>query len=115
MKGFKDFRKFLVLPIVYLILDLVEDFFIYKAEVISNIWAKTGAIIGILAFGISFVAFALVPFFQGGLETLHKTSKKNGGIGEFVFAVVLIAVIYFIYYIKTDKGLTAVLPPFLLN
>ena len=111
----KQFSKFLVLPITYLLLDLGEDFFIYKAELIQDPWLETAVVMGILTLGIAVVAFALVPFFEGGLETLRKSHKRHGAMGEFIFTTLLLAGIFFLYYVKTQNGLEALLPPVLLN
>ena len=117
MAAKKSFSRFIVFPITYLILELIEELLIYKAESIVNPWLKTLAVIGILIFVISVVAFALVPFVQGGLESLRKSDKRHGPIGEMVFTLFLVAFIYALYYFKTVDGgnIEALLPKFLLN
>ena len=113
----KNIAKYLVFPITYLILELVEDVLIYKAVLFKNAWLQTLVVIGILVFGISLVAFALVPFFQGGLDSLRKVNKKHGALGEFMFTASVLLAIYFLYYIKvsTGGGIEALLPDFFHN
>ena len=113
----KNLSKYFVFPITYLILELVEDVLIYKSELVGNHWTQAVVVMGVLVFGISLVAFALVPFFQGGLESLRKSHKKHGPLGEFLFTASVLLAIYLLYYIKVSHGgnIESLLPDFFHN
>lgn len=111
----KNARKYFIFPITYLILELAEDFIIYKCSKIDDIYIRTAVIMGALVAGISILAFILMPFFEGGLERLHKSHKKHGPLADFVVSCSMIIALYGIYYLKFKSGLEAILPPFLLN
>lgn len=112
----KNFRNYLIFPITYLILELVEEFIYYKFELIKNLWLRTGIVMVSLLIGISVLAFVLVPFFEGGLDTVHKSHKKHGPLVGFFVTLLILAGLYFIYYYKLrSNSIEGVLPPFLLN
>lgn len=112
----KNLRKYLVFPITYLILELLEEFLYYKSELIEDVWVRTAVLMTALVAGISLLAFLLVPFFEGGLETLHKSHKKHGPFADFAVTLLLLAALYYVYYVKLSAGsIKAILPPFMLN
>ncbi len=111
----KGIRQYLVFPITYLILDLVQDYVSYKCELIEDPWIRTGAVISALVFGISILAFVLVPFIEGGLETVRKTHKSHGPLADFLVTCLILVALYFIYFLKINEGIRSILPPFMLN
>ena len=113
----KNIAKYFVFPITYLILELVEDVLIYKTASMDAGYPRTFTVIGILVFGISIVAFALVPFFQGGLESLRKSHKKHGPLGEVLFIASVLLAIFYLYHVKSNdpEGIEALLPKIVQN
>ena len=112
----KNVRKYLIFPITYLILELVEEFVYYKCELIPDPWIRTAVVLITLIIGISLLAFVLVPFFEGGLDTVRKSHKHHGPLADFVVTILIIAALYFIYYIRIrDGSIESIMPPFLLN
>lgn len=109
-------RNYFILPISFLLLNAVEEVVIYKLEMITNPWVQTAAIMALLLVGISMVAFVFIPFFEGGLVNLHTSSKRNyGRVGEIVFMVAVLLVVYFLYYYVYIRGPEQLLPPDLRN
>lgn len=111
----KHVRKYLVFPITYLILELFEELIYYKAQLIGDVHGRTAVVMVSLVFGISLLAFVLVPFFEGGLESLRKSHRRHGAMAMLTITVLLIAGLYFVYYIKMRSGMEGILPPFMLN
>ncbi|PJF38762.1 MAG: hypothetical protein CUN55_16345 [Phototrophicales bacterium] len=111
----KNAKKYVIFPITYLILELVEEYIAYKCDLIADPWMHTGVLMVSLVFGISILAFVLVPFFEGGLDTVHRTHKKHGPLAGFMVTLLIIAGLYFIYYFKVLHGIEGILPPFMLN
>lgn len=114
-KKSKGFRHYLIFPITYLILELVEEFIYYKSELIADPWVRTAAVMVGLVCGISLLAFILVPFFEGGLDTIRKSHKNHGVWVDFLVTFFILAALYYIYHLKIHEGFKNVLPPFLLN
>ena len=111
----KNSRKYLVFPITYLILELIEDYVKYKSEAIEDIYIRTGVVMLTLVLGISLLAFILMPFFEGGFDHMRKKSKKHGAFVDLLVSSLTIGMLYMIYYIKINNGIEAILPPFMLN
>lgn len=111
MKSQTVVRNYYVLPCCLLLLNLGVELVSYKAKMFGDPLLRTTAIIAMVLFGGSLVAFVLSPAITGVIETLHRTSRKGGGqVGATIFLVGLGVVVFWLYYRVYIIGPQSVLP-----
>ena len=111
MKGDHLVRNYYVLPCCLLLLNLCVELVSYKAKMIDDVLLRTAAIMGMVLFGGSLVAFLVAPAISVLVGALHRTSRQNwGGLGEVFFLLGLGVVIFWLYYRIYVIGPESVLP-----
>lgn len=116
MKSAHLVRNYYVLPCCLLLLNLCIELVSYKAKMIADEWLRTGAIMGMVLFGGSLVAFIFAPAISVLVDTLHRGSRAGWGrLGELGFLLALGAAVYWLYYRIYIVGPESVLPAHLHN
>ena len=111
MKSTHLVRNYYVLPCCLLLLNLAVELVSYKARMIDDLYLRTGAIMGMVLFGGSIVAFLVAPAFSVLVVTLLRSSRQTwGGLGEVMFLLVLGALVFWLYYRIYIVGPESVLP-----
>jgi hypothetical protein len=111
MKSAQLVRNYYILPCCLLLLNLCVEMASYKAKMIDDLMLRTAAIMGMVLFGGSLVAFLVAPAIGVMVNSLHRTSRQNwGGLGEAFFLLVLGAVVFWLYYRIYIIGPESVLP-----
>jgi hypothetical protein len=111
MKSAHLVRNYYVLPCCLLLLNLCVEIVSYKARMIDDLMLRTGAIMGMVLFGGSLVAFLVAPAIGVLVGTLHRSSRQSwGGLGEVLFLLGLGALIFWLYYLVYIVGPESVLP-----
>ena len=104
-------RNYYVLPCCLLLLNLCVELVSYKARMIDDVMLRTGAIMGMVLFGASLVAYLVAPAISFLIGTLHRTSRQNaGGLGEVFFLLLLGVLVFWLYYRIYILGPESVLP-----
>ena len=104
-------RNYYVLPCCLLLLNLGVELVSYKAKMIDDGLLRTAAIMGMVLFGGSLVAFAMAPAIGLLVGWMQRSSRRSwGGLGEMVFLLSLGAVIFWLYYRIYILGPESVLP-----
>jgi hypothetical protein len=99
MKSDRLVRNYYVLPCCLLLLNLCVELVSYKAKMIEDQMLRTAAIMAMVLFGGSLVAFLVAPAITLFVGTLHRTTRQSwGGLGEALFLVFLGGVIFWLYY-----------------
>lgn len=111
MKNTTVVRNYYVLPCCLLLLNLCVEMVSYKAKIFGDPFLRTGAIMGMVLFGGSFVGFVVAPAIGKLVGVLHQGSRKNGGeLGEIFFLLLLGTVVFWLYYRIYIIGPESVLP-----
>lgn len=111
MKKAAVVRNYLVLPCCLLLLNLCTGLVGYKAKVIGDPYLQTAAVMGMVLFGSSIVAFLVSPMIEAMVATLRKGSRAGlGGLGEALFLVALCVLVYWMYYRMQIYGPESLLP-----
>jgi hypothetical protein len=111
MKSSQLVRNYYVLPCCLLLLNLCIELTSYKAKMIDDVLLRTGAIMGMVLFGGSLVAFLVAPAISLFVGTLHRSSRQNwGGLGELFFLLALGVLVFWLYYRIYILGPESVLP-----
>jgi hypothetical protein len=111
MKSSNVVRTYYVLPCCLLLLNLCIELVSYKAKMIDDVLLRTAAIMGMVLFGGSLVAFLVAPAIGLAVGTMQRSSRREwGGLGEAVFLVVLGAAVFWLYYRVYILGPQSVLP-----
>jgi hypothetical protein len=111
MKSTGLVRNYYVLPCCLLLLNLCVELVSYKARMIDDLLLRTAAIMGMVLFGSSLVAFLVAPGISIFVGTLHRSSRQTwGGLGEACFLLALGVVIFWLYYRIYIIGPESVLP-----
>lgn len=109
-------RHYFILPCCLLLLNVGNSLISYKAGVISDPIFRVLAIIFFILVGSSLVAYVFAPAIEGVVGSLYKTSEKGaGGLGKFIFLVLLGVGVFFVYYQLYLHGPASLLPPLLRN
>lgn len=104
-------RVYYVLPCCLLLLNLVNSVIGYQAERIGDPWLRTAAVMGLVLFGGSLVAFFIAPGIEALVRWLQRTSRaKAGGLGEACFLVAMGAGVFWLYFLLCNEGVGAMLP-----
>ena len=100
-----------MLPCCLLLLNLCIELASYKAKRIDDAYLRTAAIMGMVLFGASLVSFIVAPAIGALIGTLHRGSRQSGGgVGEFLFLLILGAGVFWLYYHVYIVGPESVLP-----
>lgn len=111
MKSNHLVRNYYVLPCCLLLLNLCVELASYKARMIDDELLRTGAIMGMVLFGGSLVAFLVAPAISMLVGTLHRSSRNAwGGLGEALFLLFLGVVVFWLYYRVYIVGPESILP-----
>lgn len=111
MKSTHLVRNYYVLPCCLLLLNLCIEIVSYKARMIDDVLLRTAAIMGMVLFGGSLVAFIVAPAISALVGTLHRSSRQTwGGLGELLFLLVLGLVVFWLYYRIYILGPESLLP-----
>jgi hypothetical protein len=103
-------RNYFVLPCCLLLLNLCVGMVGYKAKMIDDPFVQTAAVIAMVLFGGSMVAFVLAPAIEGMVGTLRRGSRSMGDLGEVLFLVGLAALVFWLYYRMYILGPEYLLP-----
>lgn len=104
-------RVYYILPCCLLLLNLLNAIIGYQAERISDPWLRTTTVIGLVLFGGSLVAFFVAPALERFVRWLHRTSRAQaGGVGEACFLIGLGAVVFWLYYMMCNHGVSSLIP-----
>ena len=116
MKKANVVRTYYILPCCLLLLNVCNSLVSYKAGMIEDPWLRVLAIIGMVLFGSSLVAFVFSPAIETLVRTLYKGSAKGaGGLGQILFLILLGGAVYYLYYQLYIHGPEALLPQTLRN
>jgi hypothetical protein len=111
MKSSQLVRNYYVLPCCLLLLNLCVEIVSYKAKMIDDALLRTAAIMGVVLFGGSLVAFLVAPGISALVTGLHRTTRQNwGGLGELFFLLALGGFVFWLYYRVYIIGPESVLP-----
>jgi hypothetical protein len=111
MKSSRLVRNFYILPCCLLLLNLCVELVSYKAKMIADVMLRTAAIMGMVLFGGSLVAFVVAPAIGLMVDALHRSSRQQWGwLGEFAFLLFLGAIVFWLYYRIYVIGPESVLP-----
>jgi hypothetical protein len=111
MKSVHLVRNYYVLPCCLLLLNLCVELVSYKAKMIADPLVRTAAIMAMVLFGASLVTMLVAPAVVVLVGSLHRTSRESGGgLGEWIFLLVLGAVVFWLYYRIYIIGPESVLP-----
>src|SRR5437764_8097788 len=99
MKATNLVRNYFIFPCCLLLLNLCIELVSYKAKMIDDVMLRTAAIMAMVLFGGSLVAFVVAPAIGLVVESLHRGSRQQWGwLGEIGFLVVLGLVVFWLYY-----------------
>jgi hypothetical protein len=111
MKKSSIVRNYFVLPCCLLLLNLCIGLVGYKAKVIQDPFLQTGAVIAMVLFGGSLVAFVLSPSIETLVATLRRGSRRGmGELGEVLFLLALGGLVFWLYYRMYIRGPEYLLP-----
>jgi hypothetical protein len=107
----KVVRNLYILPCCLLLLNLCIELVSYKAKMIDDVMLRTAAIMAMVLFGGSLVAFVVAPAIGMVVESLYRGSRQQWGwLGEIGFLVALGLVVFWLYYRIYVIGPESVLP-----
>lgn len=111
MKTERMVRSYYVLPCCLLLLNICVELVSYKAHQFGDPFLRTAAIMAMVLFGGSLVAFLVSPAIETLVGWLHARSRTSGGqLGEIFFLIALGAAIFWIYYRVYTYGPQSILP-----
>ena len=111
MKSAKALRSYYVLPCCLLILNLCVEMVSYKARGLGDPLVQVLAIMAVVLFGGSMVAFVVSPALEVLVAWIQKKSRSSAGsFGEVLFLFVLGALVFWLYYRVYILGPESVLP-----
>ncbi len=104
-------RNYYILPCCLLLLNLCVELVSYKARMFADPLVRTGAVMGMVLVGGSFVGFVAAPAIGAMVGALLRHSRQRGGsMGGAFFLLGLGAVIFWLYYRVYILGPESVLP-----
>lgn len=111
MKNQNVVRNYYVLPCCLLLLNLCVEIVSYKAKAFGDPFFRTAAIMAMVLFGGSLVAFVVAPGITSVVNTLHLNSRRHGGeLGGIIFLTLLGVAIFYLYYRNYIIGTESLLP-----
>jgi hypothetical protein len=104
-------RNYYILPCCLLLLNLCVELVSYKARMFADPLIRTGAIMGMVLVGGSFVGFVAAPAIGAMVGALLRHSRRKGGsLGEAGFLLGLGLLIFWLYYRVYILGPESILP-----
>ena len=111
MNAPKVVRNYYVLPCCLLLLNLCVELVSYKTRMLGDSLLRTAAIMGVVLFGGSLVAFVVAPAIEAMVRALHVGSRRGAGtLGEILFLALLGVGVFWLYYQFYIVGPEAILP-----
>lgn len=111
MKTTRALERYYVLPCCLLLLNLCNEIATYKARLIGDDVLRTLAIMGMVLFGSSLIAFAVAPGIIWSIKSLRRTSRSaGGGAGEGLFLVAFAVIVFWLYHRNYNLGTESLLP-----
>lgn len=111
MKSRQLLRNYYVLPCCLLLLNLCVELVSYKAKMIADELVRTAAIMGMVLFGSSLVAFLVAPGISALVTGLHHRTRRSWGVlGELLFLLALGSGVFWLYFRIYIVGPESVLP-----
>ncbi len=111
MNSTRVVRIYYVLPCCLLLLNLCVEIVDYKAKAFGDPLLRTAAIMGMVLFGGSLVAFLVSPALEAIIRLLHAHSRRSAGaMGELLFLAGLGLFIFWLYYRVYNLGPQSILP-----
>jgi hypothetical protein len=111
MKTGRAIRSYYVLPCCLLLLNLCVELVSYKARLFGDSILRTLAIMAMVLFGGSLVAYLFSPAIEALVGSMHQGSRRSGGLlGEMFFLLLLGLGIFWLYYQVYIHGIENVLP-----
>ena len=111
MKKSQLVKNYFVLPCCLLLLNLCVGLVGYKAKMIEDPMLQVAAVMGMVLFGGSLVAFVLAPSIETLVGTLRRGSRKGmGELGEAAFLIGLGILVFWLYYRMYILGPEYLLP-----
>jgi hypothetical protein len=111
MKTAQAIRSYYVMPCCLLLLNACVELVGYKARAFDEPFLTVLAIMGMVLFGGSFVAYLVSPAIESVINKAYKGSRKGGGgLGELLFLLVLGGLVFWLYYLIYIVGPESVLP-----
>ena len=108
-------RRYFVLPVCLLMLNVLEELFIYMVpEIVPNPWWRITVIIAMFLVGFAAVGFWIAPAMERWIGRMHSAGRKTAGwLGELLIVVAIGAAMFGIYYLLYIQGPKSLLPAFL--
>jgi hypothetical protein len=111
MKSAKALRSYYVLPCCLLMLNLCVELVSYKARGLGDPLVQVIAIMAMVLFGGSMVAFVVSPAIEVFVGWVQRKSRSTAGsFGEVLFLFVLGGLVFWLYYRVYILGPETVLP-----
>jgi hypothetical protein len=111
MKSSRVVRNYYVFPCCLLLLNLCVELVSYKTRMLDDAMLRTAAIMAMVLFGGSLVAFLVAPAITILVGTLHRgTRRRWGELGEIFFLLALGVLVFWLYYRVYIIGPQSVLP-----
>lgn len=107
----KNHRRWLVLPLALLVLELVNDVVLYKLETVANIHLRVAIILVVLGAGFALVGVYLAPAVERWLDRVLRTSGRAAGwTGILIVAALMTGGLYYLFFQIHVHGEASVLP-----
>lgn len=111
MKTGKAIRSYYVMPCCLLLLNLSVELVSYKARAFGDPLLQVLAIMGMVLFGGTLVAYVVSPAIEALINHLQAGSRRGGGsMGEVLFLLILGLLVFWLYYRVYILGPESVLP-----
>jgi len=108
----RKIKKYFILPTCLLVLNALEEIFVYKSEVIDNDYLRTGVVLLLFIIGTAAVSFLLAPVIERLLSKAYFSGRKHAGyVGEFLILSGVVLALYTLYFVLYVQGPEYLLPP----
>jgi hypothetical protein len=99
VKSRRNIRKYLILPTCMLVLNIVEEVFCYKSQMISNLYLRTALLMVMFLCGFGLVWLVIAPIVSRSLEVAYFGGKKHGDARGILVLAVVYGVLFYAYYL----------------
>lgn len=107
----RSLKKYVIFPCCVLIFGVIEEIASYKAALIPDDFTRVGVLMLFFAFGISLIAYVFTPMIEKVFLRLHAVSKFGAGrLGDVLFVLLLLSLVYFLWYVILVHGPEHLLP-----